>query len=115
MIKNLMCKPSKKSKVLGFSCFVCITTSLIQTSFGQLDFNDDGLSDLWTEVYKAHNLSADSDADGDGYNNQFESEIGSDPFDPDSYFGLNSYRFESDNTLLILDFQVVKGVRYLIS
>ena len=114
MIKNLMCKPSKKSKVLGFSCFVCITTSLIQTSFGQLDFNDDGLSDLWTEVYKAHHLSADSDADGDGYSNQFESEIGSDPFDPDSYFGLNSYRFESDNTLLILDFQVVKGVRYLI-
>jgi uncharacterized protein (DUF1800 family) len=114
MIKNLMCKPSKKFKVSGFSSFVCITTSLVQTSFGQLDFNDDGLSDLWTEVFKAHNLSADADTDGDGYSNRFESKIGSDPFDPKSYFGLNSYRFESDNTLLILNFQVVKGMRYFI-
>ena len=94
MIKFLMCKRSKKSKILAFTCFACVTLSLIRTSFGQLDFNDDGLSDLWTEVYKAHNLSADADTDGDGYSNRFESEIGSDPFDPKSYFGLNSYRFE---------------------
>ena len=100
-----------RSKTLGF---LCITISLIHTAFGQLDIDNDGLSDLWTEVYKAHNLSADADTDGDGYSNRFESEIGSDPFDPKSYFGLNSYRFESNNTLLILDFQVVKGVRYLI-
>ena len=100
-----------RSKTLGF---LCITISLIHTAFGQLDFNNDGLRDLWTEVYKAHNLSAEADTDGDGYSNRFESEIGSDPFDPKSYFGLNSYRFESNNTLLILDFQVVKGVRYLI-
>ena len=114
MIEILMCKRSKKPKILGFLGFACITISLIHNAFGQLDFDNDGLSDLWTEVYKAHNLSADADTDGDGYSNQFESEIGSDPFDPESYFGLNSYQFELDNAFLILDFQVVKGVKYLI-
>ena len=105
---------SIRSKTLGCLGFVCITISLIHTAFGQLDFDNDGLSDLWAEVYKAQNLSADADTDGDGYSNRFESKIGSDPFDPESYFGLNSYRFEADNTLLIFDFQTIKGVRYFI-
>ena len=105
---------SIRSKTLGCLGFVCITISLINTAFGQLDFDNDGLSDLWAEVYKAQNLSADADTDGDGYSNRFESKIGSDPFDPESYFGLNSYRFEADNTLLIFDFQTIKGVRYFI-
>ncbi len=105
---------SIRSKTLGCSGFACITISLIHTAFGQLDFDNDGLSDLWAEVYKAQNLSADADTDGDGYSNRFESKIGSDPFDPESYFGLNSYRFEADNTLLIFDFQTIKGVRYFI-
>ncbi|MDA7539769.1 DUF1800 family protein [Akkermansiaceae bacterium] len=105
---------SIRSKTFGCLGFACITISLIHTAFGQLDFDNDGLSDLWTEVYKAQNLSADADTDGDGYSNRFESKIGSDPFDPESYFGLNSYRFEADNTLLIFDFQTIKGVRYFI-
>ena len=105
---------SIRSKTFGCLGFACITTSLIHTAFGQLDFDNDGLSDLWAEVYKAQNLSADADTDGDGYSNRFESKIGSDPFDPESYFGLNSYRFEADNTLLIFDFQTIKGVRYFI-
>ena len=50
------------------------------------------LATFGLEVYKAQNLSADADTDGDGYSNRFESKIGSDPFDPESYFGLNSYR-----------------------
>ncbi len=105
---------SIRSKTFGCLGFACITISLIHTAFGQLDFDNDGLSDLWAEVYKAQNLSADADTDGDGYSNRFESKIGSDPFDPESYFGLNSYRFEADNTLLIFDFQTIKGVRYFI-
>ena len=105
---------SIRSRFLGCLGFSCITISLIQSVFGQLDLNNDGLSDLWVEAYKAHALSADADTDGDGRSNRFESEIGSDPFDPESYFGLNSYRFEEDNTLLVLDFQAVKGVRYFI-
>jgi hypothetical protein len=105
---------SIRSKTFGCLGFACITISLIHTAFGQLDFDKDGLSDLWAEVYKAQNLSADADTDGDGYSNRFESKIGSDPFDPESYFGLNSYRFEADNTLLIFDFQTIKGVRYFI-
>ncbi|MEO1831477.1 MAG: DUF1800 family protein [Akkermansiaceae bacterium] len=105
---------SIRSKTFGCLGFAFITISLIHTAFGQLDFDNDGLSDLWAEVYKAQNLSADADTDGDGYSNRFESKIGSDPFDPESYFGLNSYRFEADNTLLIFDFQTIKGVRYFI-
>lgn len=114
MKEILMCNRSKSSKILGCSGLACITLSLIQSAFGQLDLNYDGLSDLWAEVYGAHDLSADADTDGDGRSNRFESEIGSDPFDPESYFGLNSYRFEEDNTLLVLDFQAIQGVRYLV-
>ena len=38
---------SIRSKTLGCLGFVCITISLIHTAFGQLDFDNDGLSDLW--------------------------------------------------------------------
>ncbi|MEN8773281.1 MAG: DUF1800 family protein [Akkermansiaceae bacterium] len=82
--------------------------------FAQFDLNNDGLSDLWAEAYKAYDLAADADTDGDGLSNQFESEIGSNPYDPNSYFGLNSYRFEEDDTLLVFDVQAVPGVRYYV-
>lgn len=108
----MTCKAASISKVLGRLCIACTTMSLSPKLFAQFDLDNDGLSDLWAEVYQAHDLAPDLDTDGDGRSNRFESEIGSNPFDPDSYFGLNSYRFEEDNTLLVFDVQAVPGVRY---
>ncbi len=78
------------------------------------DLDGDGLGDIWQEVYQAGDLLPEDDTDGDGYSNRLESVIGSDPRDARSYFGLNEYRFEENNTILVFDLQVVEGVRYYV-
>ena len=82
------------------------------TVFGVLDFDGDGLSDIWEQVYGAHDLAPDVDTDGDGVSNIEESLAGSDPFDPSSYFALNGYEFVDGR--LDLDLQLVGGQRYAI-
>lgn len=78
------------------------------------DLDENGLSDIWELYYGADGLEADADEDGDGKSNGFENFIGSDPFDPESYFGLNSYRFENNNTQLVFNFSGIEGVRYYV-
>jgi uncharacterized protein (DUF1800 family) len=85
-----------------------------QPAFALFDLNENGMGDFWELYYGAGGLEPDGDEDGDGNRNDFESLIGSDPFDPESYFGLNGYRFENNNTRLVFNFQAVKGVRYYI-
>ena len=52
---------------------------------GAIDFNLDGLGDVWTLVYEATNLAAAADTDGDGVPNGQESTAGTDPWDAGSY------------------------------
>jgi uncharacterized protein (DUF1800 family) len=85
-----------------------------QPAFALFDLNENGMGDFWELYYGAGELEPDGDEDGDGNRNDFESLIGSDPFDPESYFGVNGYRFENNNTRLVFNFQAVKGVRYYI-
>ena len=85
-----------------------------QPAFALFDLNGNGMSDFWELYYGAGGLEPDGDEDGDGNRNDFESLIGSDPFDPDSYFGVNGYRFEKNKSRLVFDFQTIKGVRYFL-
>ena len=85
-----------------------------QPAVALFDLNENGMGDFWELYYGASGLEADEDEDGDGSSNVYESLIGSDPFDPESYFGLNGYRFENNNTQLVFNFQAIEGVRYYI-
>jgi uncharacterized protein (DUF1800 family) len=106
-----------------FSCFrrflravLCgaVLPAFFQPAFALFDLNENGMGDFWELYYGAGDLEPDGDEDGDGNRNEFESLIGSDPFDPESYFGVNGYRFEKNNTQLVFNFQAIKGVRYYI-
>ena len=91
-----------------------MAVAFFQPASALFDLDEDGLGDFWELYYGAGGLDADGDEDGDGNSNGYESLIGSDPFDPESYFGLNSYRFENNSTRLIFNIQAVQGVRYYI-
>ena len=49
-----------------------------------VDFNHDGLGDVWGELYSATGLTANADSDGDGQANWQEDYAGTDPRNPDS-------------------------------
>jgi uncharacterized protein (DUF1800 family) len=98
-----------RSGVLGAMAFV-----FFQPAIALFDLNENGLGDFWELYYDGGELDADGDEDGDGNSNGYESLIGSDPFDPESYFGLNGYRFENNNRQLVFNFQALEGMRYYI-
>jgi len=53
-----------------------------------IDRNSNGMSDVWEMVYGASALSPGADTDGDGFSNLAESLAGTNPFDSNSYPGL---------------------------
>lgn len=75
-----------------------------------VDLDGDGVSDLWQARYDAWGLDPEEDEDGDGWTNRRESEMGTDPFDPQSRF--EGYRFESDEAGVAFLFQGVAGQSY---
>lgn len=77
-----------------------------------VDFDGDGLSDVWQIAFDAGELSSGGDEDGDGRTNLEECEHGTDPFDADSRF--DSYRFEKDPNGVAFLFEGVEGQSYAI-
>ena len=55
---------------------------------GYIDFDQDGLSDVWERIYGLDASAADGDEDNDGLTNRQESALGTDPRDPGSAFPL---------------------------
>ncbi len=61
-----------------------------QAIIGTSDLNSNGMSDLWEAHFGAGQLAPTQDEDGDGFTNEEESELGSDPFDSNSNFRIVS-------------------------
>jgi uncharacterized protein (DUF1800 family) len=53
-----------------------------------LDLNHNGMSDVWEMIFKATGLDPNGDADGDGWTNAQEAAAGTNPFDPNSFPGM---------------------------
>lgn len=72
-----------------------IVFPLVGLTFGfvhlsaQLDQNGNGQSDIWERYYDARDLPATVDSDGDGFTNEVESLLGTDPLDRDSKLELD--------------------------
>jgi uncharacterized protein (DUF1800 family) len=62
------------------------------------DLNENGMSDLWEAHFGAGGLIPTEDEDGDGFTNQEEAGLGSDPFDPNSNFRIATEESESPNS-----------------
>lgn len=52
------------------------------------DLNNNLISDVWEEHYGVGPMQAEDDPDGDGFTNLAESQLGTDPFNPDSKISL---------------------------
>lgn len=57
-----------------------------------IDYDEDGLSDVWEAVYNAQSLTPGGDPDGDGFTNLEESNLGTDPFDRDDNLSVKAGR-----------------------
>lgn len=67
------------------------------TSLTGTDLNSNGMSDLWESRFSASGLIPSADNDGDGFTNQQEAGLGSDPFDPASNFKIHSALSDTPN------------------
>ncbi|MDA7891706.1 DUF1800 family protein [Akkermansiaceae bacterium] len=63
------------------------------------DLNENGMSDLWEAHFGAGGLTPTEDEDGDGFTNQEEAGLGSDPFDPSSNFHITTKESETPNSI----------------
>ncbi|MEM0965366.1 MAG: DUF1800 family protein [Verrucomicrobiota bacterium] len=77
-----------------------------------LDLDGDGMSDLWEAQFQARGLLPNGDDDGDGKTNLFESQSGTDPFDPQSQLVVDVSRVDRINRVMDLTFDDVVGKRY---
>jgi len=75
-----------------------------------VDVNTNGMSDVWETAYAAQALPPDGDADLDGQSNYQESIAGTDPFDPQSVFRVES--LASVDAAFLIRWQSVAGRRY---
>jgi hypothetical protein len=77
---------------------------------GIVDFNTNGLSDVWETIYGPGPFDPDADLDGDGQKNFQEAVAGTDPRDPTSVFRATATELLSPAHLV--RWQSVAGIRY---
>lgn len=67
-----------------------------------LDLNNNGMSDVWEEHYGIRAGEGALDPDGDGLNNLQESQLGTDPRDPNSKLSISASLSRVDEVLLLV-------------
>ena len=79
-----------------FLIFSAVATSISLQA--QIDFNNNGIGDIWERVYRVDGVVSFGDPDGDGQSNLEESIAGTDPFDPSSRLKVD-YAIQADGTV----------------
>lgn len=74
------------------------------------DYNNDGLCDVWQQVYSAWDLLPGNDDDGDGCSNYIESLAGTDPRNPRDCVRLGGMTLSANN--VVFQFKAQAGKRY---
>lgn len=77
---------------------------------GSTDFNNDGLCDIWQQVYDAWDLLPGDDTDGDGCSNYIESLAGTDPRNPRDCVRLGGMTLTANS--VVFQFKAQAGKRY---
>ncbi|MFC5049569.1 DUF1800 family protein [Rubritalea spongiae] len=80
-----------------------------------VDTNDNGLSDVWEQLYNANSLELLEDDDGDGFKNIDECIAGTDPFDNSDHPFIKPLIVAQNTDEIELAFQTVKGKTYTLS
>ena len=74
---------------MGFEDLIALVLMSIGSAFGSVDFDGDGISDLWQLQYSE--VAPDSrDPDGDGVSNRDEAIAGTNPLDGESFLSLEN-------------------------
>src|ERR1035441_644090 len=77
-----------RNKSVAISCagaVIFVLLGVVGAPAQMVDFNGNGMSDIWEWVYGANGISPSGDADGDGVSNLQEATAGTNPFDSNSY------------------------------
>lgn len=85
---------------------VIITILTVMTVCGQpptIDVNQNGLDDIWEQVFDASGVSPNGDPDGDGIRNRDEARAGTNPFDPTSRLNVEEFRAPDGSVYLAWD------------
>src|ERR1039457_3575954 len=73
-----------------------------------IDLNQNGMSDVWEQIYNAAGLAPNADADGDGVSNLKEALAGTNPFDSNSYPHITAFGATATNFSVTIPCQLGK-------
>src|SRR5215831_4715707 len=84
------------------SCLIWCVVSAVwlagaYASFGMVDLNGDGMSDIWEWTHSKPRFNPVADPDRDGFSNLQESIAGTDPFDSNSYPRITAFASTATN------------------
>ena len=85
---------------------------LANLTYGIIDEDNDGLSDVWEELFSAQSLLPSDDNDGDTYNNLEECIAGTDPLDGKSRPLINLLVNQNQPDLFEISFDSLRGKFY---
>ncbi|MGC6424306.1 MAG: DUF1800 family protein [Lentimonas sp.] len=77
-----------------------------------IDGNENGLSDVWEQLFNASTLDLDADEDGDSFTNLEECITGTDPYDGADHPTIKPLIQESNPDTILLSFDTVQGKHY---
>lgn len=104
---------SNTLKRLNLLIWAMFSISIAQPLLGIIDFNNDGLSDLWTSLYPGVTPN-DEDSDGDGQTNHQEMTAGTDPQDANSLLVINQITGKGDEEFIFIYWDGIGGKSYTI-
>lgn len=89
-----------------------LSVVLTNLSYSAIDEDNDGLSDVWEELFSAQSLSPSDDSDGDTYTNLEECVAGTDPLNNADRPLLNLAVNQTESDLFEITFNSLIGKKY---